>query len=137
MLALKLRASGAVGGSGSGVSITSRSINNNGVGARAVTYRINATGVVERGRNGIYATLETWLLSGAASGYDSYVTVTSGALTAGTTGAWLNLGTTRDWTLTAYNPGDDFTCIMTVQIRNASSLVVLATATITLNAISF
>ena len=137
MLASKLRTTSAVGGGGSGVSITNQTLNYGTSGAAAVTYRLNNSGAVQRGRGGGYTTLETWLLSGANSGYDAYVTVTVGALTAGTTGAWVNLGTIRDWTLTAYNSGDNEICTFTVQIRNASSLVVLDTATIELNAISF
>ena len=127
----------ARGSGGTGVSITNQALTYGAIGTASLTYRLDSSGVVKRGRGGAYTTLETWLLSGAASGYDAYVTVTVGALDAGTTGAWVNLGTTRDWTLTAYNSGDSLLCTFTVQIRNASSLVVLDTATIELNSISF
>lgn len=140
MLALKLRATGAVGGTGSGgtgVYFINHTLSYGTSGAASVQYRIDSSGTVRHGSGGGFTALETWLLSGAASGYDAYVTVTVGALTAGTTGAWVNLGTIRDWTLTAYNSGDNPFCTFTVQIRNASSLVVLTTVTIELNAISF
>lgn len=39
----------------------------------------------------------TWLISGAASDYDVRATLNSGALSTGTVGAWLNLGTSRNW----------------------------------------
>ena len=78
---------------------------------------------------------ENWLLVGSAASFEARATVTSGSLTSGTTGSWLNLGTTRTWTRndTTFDavPTE---CVMTVEIRHATTLVVHATATITLSA---
>lgn len=71
--------------------------------------------------------------SSLGSNYDIRVTPTSGTFTSGTTGAWLNLGTQRSWTVSQTVP-DTKSCTATVEIRNASSLVVLDTATFTLSA---
>lgn len=76
-----------------------------------------------------------WRLGGASADYDIFATLNSGALTEGTTGSWLNLGTTRAWAVTRtsnLNGQDD--AVITLQIRNASTLAVLETATITLSA---
>lgn len=118
------------------VSITNRTLNaNNGTGPATCTYRLNLSGAVQRGANGTFNTLETWLLFGAASAYDARVTMITGALTTGTAGTWLNLASTRDWSITDGTPGDgSVTCSFTVEIRNAASLVVLTSATIELSA---
>jgi len=65
--------------------------------------------------------------------YECRATVTSGALTSGTSGAWLNLATTRTWTLARASAGTS-TTVFTLEIRRASDGVVLDTATITLQA---
>lgn len=77
----------------------------------------------------------TWLSAGAASSYDVRATLSSGALTSGTTGSWLNLGTTRSWNVTRTNnaPGTD-TATLTIEIRDATSLIVLATVTVVITA---
>lgn len=76
----------------------------------------------------------TWLTAGAAADYDVMLTVNSGALTSGTVGSWLNLGTTRTWTLQRSGAVGTTTANTTVQIRSASSLSVLATATVVFTA---
>lgn len=76
----------------------------------------------------------TWLTgSGVNSDYEARWTTTSGTLTSGTTGTWLGLGTLREWYVTRSSGGTS-TVVGTLEIRAASSLAVLATATITLNA---
>lgn len=74
-----------------------------------------------------------WLVSGSASSFEVRATVQSGALTSGTTGSWLNLGTTREWVVERTTLGTN-TCALLVEIRNASSGSVLDSATITLTA---
>lgn len=67
--------------------------------------------------------------------YEARVTMTSGSLTSGTVGSWLNLGTTRTWTLqyAAPGPGQNLS-VFTLEIRRASDSVVVDTATITIRA---
>ena len=81
------------------------------------------------------ASSSTWLLSGAASDYDVRATVVSGTLTTGTTGSWLNLGTTRTWTKvrTSNISGID-TVSLTIEISLAGAGVAIATATVDLTA---
>lgn len=68
------------------------------------------------------------------SGFDAMLTVNSGtAPTGASTGVWLNLGTTRTWTLVQPVIGTK-TNNCTLQIRNATSLTVLATATVVMEA---
>lgn len=74
-----------------------------------------------------------WLSSGAASGYDIRATATSGTFSSGTTGTWLNLATTRAWTRGAI-AGTFQSVTALFEIRNASTLIVLASASITLEA---
>lgn len=60
------------------------------------------------------------------SAYECLATVDSGTLTSGTTGSWLNLGTTRSWSKT--QSGDGISSVtVTVQIRRVSDGVVVFT----------
>lgn len=72
------------------------------------------------------------MVSGSASDFEAYMTPAgggSGGTTGGTFNTWLNLGTTRDWTLTATNNYAER--FFTLQIRLASTGTILDTATIT------
>lgn len=63
--------------------------------------------------------------------YEAMMTVNSGsALTGSATATWLNLGTTRNWQLVESVVGI-LSSNCTVQIRNATSLLVLATSAVT------
>ena len=68
---------------------------------------------------------------GTVSSYEIYVSKTSGTTPSGTLNTWLNLGTTRDWVLTAA-AGNSSDCVLAVQIRDVATATVRATATITL-----
>ena len=70
------------------------------VGASTAGYRLNTSGIVESQATAVYTTLETWLVLGSASAYEARATVTAGALSSGTAGSWLSLGTSREWTVT-------------------------------------
>lgn len=78
-------------------------------------------------------TLGNWVTPTGSAGaaYEARATVTSGALTSGTTGSWLALSTTREWECYATYTGGVVveTATITVEIRRASDSVVLATAT--------
>ena len=107
-----------------------------GSGTATGGYRLNTSGIVEKRLGGSYTTLETWLSFGTASNYECRATVISGALSSGTAGSWLSLGTSREWTVTQSVVGTN-TCDLTIEIRNASTLVVLDSATITIEADRF
>lgn len=101
-------------------------------------FRMSSDGDAYRGDTaGVFTSIFTWLTGlGAASDYEVRWTTVSGTLTGGTDGAWESLGTTRNWTRnrTSDTPGTT-TVVGTVEIRNASTLVVLASATITIQGI--
>lgn len=100
-------------------------------------YRLLNTGIAQKTNiAGTYINISgEWETGGAAeSNYDAFVTVTSGSLSSGTSGSWLNLGTSRTWTRSRSGVGTS-TCIFTLQIRDTNTLTVLDTATITLEAV--
>lgn len=92
------------------------------------TLTVDNAGNVDGGNSGTYA----WLKSGGnASAYEIEATLNSGTVT-GTFGSWLNLGTSRSWTLTRTTTGTNVGTI-TIQIRPVGGSAV-ATATITFQA---
>ena len=118
------------------VNITDQSIQVTNPSTRATAgYRLNSSGIAESLSNLAYTTLETWLLSGAASDYEVRVTLSSGTLSSGTTGTWQNLGTSRSWTVvdTTFD-GIISEADIVVEIRDATTLMILDSATINLQA---
>lgn len=92
------------------------------------SYALSNSGQVFR--NGV-AQPNPWLLLGGAGDYDVRATQIDGTpLTTGAFGTWDNLGSTRSWSLTTSGAGNSNTASMLVEIRDAVSLAVLDTATI-------
>lgn len=118
------------------VNITDQYISDVGSFVRATAgYRLNSSGIAESIVDVTYTTLETWLLSGAASDCEVRVTLSLGTLSSGTTDTWQNLGTSRSWTVVAGNYYPEFAeAEIVVEIRNATTLTILDTATINLQA---
>ena len=78
--------------------------------------------------------LEQWLLKGAAGDYEARATVLSGdPPNSGTLNTWLALSTTRSWSQTQTTPGVRSGEI-TVEIRDATTLAILDSATINITA---
>ena len=103
-------------------------------GTATATYRLASSGQASRTNVGgtLVSISSEWLTTGSASLFDVYATVSgSGGVFTGTTGSWLNLATTRDWTLSATNSYQERS--LAIQIRLASSGAVLDTATIELS----
>lgn len=92
--------------------------------AGAITSATTAGGTVPRGN---------WINPPGAAGanYEVFITNTGTPVTTGTTGSWLPLNVTRAWTLSVTFIGNAQSDLA-LQIRNASTLVVLDTAAITL-----
>lgn len=67
------------------------------------------------------------------SNYEVRATESVGAVSSGTVGSWLSLGTTRTWTRTHSGAGTSSVQLL-IEIRHAITLVVRASATITLTA---
>lgn len=80
----------------------------------------------------------TWRNIGSSSDYDIKIDWTSGniaSVSGPADNTWVNLGTSRVWTLTASE--EALTVTGTLSIRNASTLTVLDTGSITLSAEHF
>lgn len=72
-------------------------------------------------------------ISAFATNYEVFATLNSGTLTAGTTGSWLGLETTRTWTRNRTSVGSNAAQIG-LEIRKKGTTTVLATATIDFDA---
>lgn len=127
----------ALGGDSISISNLTASANATSPTNAAATYALQNNGDVEatQGTN-TAVDVGDWISpKGAASDfYEARATVTSGALSSGTAGSWLPLGTTRIWTKQAVPGTGVQTCIFTLEIRRASDSVVVDSATITLQA---
>jgi len=105
----------------SGTAIAKYELLSNGHRAETLTNNV----VVDQGN---------WVLPNSrALNYECFATLNSGALTSGTTGAWLALSADRIWTLSKSGPGG-VTAQITVQIRLVGSATILATSIVTLDA---
>jgi hypothetical protein len=75
-----------------------------------------------------------WVIpNGSAAGYECRLTATTGTFSTGTMATWLALTSTRTWTVTQATVGVK-QAIGTIEIRDATTLVVKATATVDLTA---
>lgn len=78
---------------------------------------------------------ETWITpqTGMAD-YQARATLIFGALTSGTAGSWLSLGTTRTWSISTSAPGDLVEAQLLIEIRRVSDGAILASADVYLSA---
>lgn len=99
-------------------------------------YRLSNTGGAFELKNGAATAISgEWLSAGSASDYEVRATLSSGTLSSGTTGSWLNLGTTREWhTIRTDNTSGDTDGVLLIEIRLAATGTVVTSATITLRA---
>ena len=100
----------------------------------SVTYSLTNAGA-ERGLEGAVLDINnTWLLIGAAGDYECRLTVNSGNFTptGDANGSWLSLSSTRSWQVTKTSAGLANSAGCTIEIRDATTLVVLDSATITM-----
>ncbi len=76
-----------------------------------------------------------WVSSGSGGDYEIRVTLMSGTFSSvsAATSVWLSLGTNREWLVRKTTVGTK-SCTALYEIRNAATLVVLDSATITLSA---
>ena len=118
------------------ISISNQNAFSSETGVTALAqYSLDSTGNVRMTEtdNGL-ANVETWLNNPANRGnYDCRATMISGTLTSGTVGSWLNLASTRTWTLQRSTNGS-INASFTLEIRRASDGTVLDTATISMQA---
>lgn len=103
----------------------------NGAGTITSTYRLENDGDVS---NHDLIVLERWIQNSTNyGGYECRATVTSGTLTSGTTGTWLALSTSRSWSRDA-GAATLEEAVITVEIRDATTLEVKDSASITIRA---
>lgn len=102
----------------------------------SAAYQLTSAGVV----NSITTLAGTvalgdWIIPTSAAGasYEVMATEDSGSVTSGTIGAWSALSSTETWTVTRTIVGSS-ECTLTIQIRQAGTGTVLASATIMLEA---
>lgn len=108
-----------------------------GLGTRIATIRLNSDGYAYHGDNGSYTQQYKWLQSGTNTDFEVYATVTSGSVS-GTTGAWLSLGTTRDWSVVdGSSDGTSEEASVDLTIRDVATSTTRAYATFTLTASQF
>lgn len=98
-------------------------------------YQINSNGSVYGTNLGTpFDLLEQWVTpTSFASDYEVYATLVSGSLSGGTTGAWLSLGTTREWYVEETGIGTSL-AELSFQVRKIGTTTVLDTWTINLEA---
>lgn len=116
--------------------LTGHTITDSAVGAAcSATFAMGNNGVASWAtiNNGSGNFSPEWQPSGSVSAYEVRWTNTSGTPSSGTTGSWLNLGTTRSWTVNQAVAGTK-SCTGTVEIRDATTGIVLASASITITA---
>lgn len=120
---------GGGGGGGSGVSISDHTIGKIGNGTATISvYIVYGSDGTTRNQNN--AILETWLVTGAVSDYEIRATQQAGSSPVGTFNTWLALPQT--WSLSVAAGAEDSATFL-IEIRDATSHVVLDSATITLN----
>lgn len=83
----------------------------------------------------VQTTRYSWLVTGAVGDYDILATVTAGSVEGSATGVWLNLGISRNWSVTnVSNLAGTVSATMTIEIRNATTLAVIDSGIVTLEA---
>lgn len=92
-------------------------------------YGNGTTGDGGSGTNTYYS--GEWLVSGNASDCEVMFTVTSGTLSGGTTGTWLSCAADNNFFI-VNSTSTAKTTVVTVQVRDKDTLVVLASCSITL-----
>ena len=104
-------------------------------GIAVATLAFRANGTFEGGGN-VQNFTGNWITPTGAAGsnYEIRATVSSGDTPAGTIGTWESLGADREWDQTFGGMAGEATCELLIEIRRASSGVVLDSATYTMTA---
>lgn len=122
VLARKLLGSGGTSGGGSSLVafLNGGDVQSIGLAPRTATVRIASDGIVYHGDNGYFDAQGWWRLAGLSSDFEIRCTVVSGSVS-GTTGSWLALSTTRDWSIIdSSDNGEDVFAEITLEIRLAA-----------------
>lgn len=119
-----------IGASGSLVSLQNASVSSAGSGAtiRTAGWKIDADSYVYTLKQATYTQRYQWT-NGAVADYQVRATLDSGTLTTGTAGSWLACSSDREWTVQAGSGASVF-AYLTIEVRSASTLIVLASCTV-------
>lgn len=119
---------------GTKVQLSNQSVSDVGAGSRGASYSLQSDGDVEGVAGVSTVVFPPWVVPKNLAGgnYECRATLNSGSLGSGTTGSWLALSSTRTWAVATSSPGTQ-SANLTIEIRLASTGVVLTSATITLN----
>lgn len=132
--ALACLAATANSGASSSVILVGGSPWSAGLGTRIATVRLNSDGYCYHGDNASYTQQFRWLQSGTNTDFEVYATLVSGSIS-GTTGAWLSLGTTRDWSVVdGSSDGTSQEATVDLTIRDVATSTTRAYATFYLTA---
>lgn len=128
--------SGADNVSSGTVAISSRNVTDE-------TYNAQSFAAVTLGNNGVFSWNTAsygsgvysgqWLSGGSAADFEALITTTGGTAGTGTTGSWVNLGTSQTYTRNRGIAGT-INWTFTIQIRRVGTTTVLGSATISLSA---
>jgi hypothetical protein len=109
-----------------------------GVPSQSAGYRIDTNGFDYQVVNAVDTLLSGWVSPSAAGGnYEVYATVTSGSVSSGTTGSWVATSGSPLWTRVAAISPSINTVVLSMQVRAVSTVTVLDTWTVTLEAEKF
>jgi hypothetical protein len=127
---------GSAGGGGSPtITLTNTTCSDAVTGGTATaTYQVDSNGKIYK--NSVF--FENWISDAALAGdYQVRATLSSGDTPSGTLGSWLALTSDRYWDLiNAAQDDSTLSCALIVEIRDAATSTVRATATITISATS-
>lgn len=119
---------GTSGGSGS-ITLNNASPSSTGSGTRTAGWKIDADGYVYTLKQAAYTQQNQWTAD-AVSNYEVRATLDSGGVTTGTTGSWLACSTDREWTVEETVLDGTSYAYLTVEVRSASTLIVLDSCTV-------
>jgi hypothetical protein len=109
-----------------------------GVPSQSAGYRINANGSDYRVINGVDTLINQWVTPPSAGGnYEVFATVTSGAVSSGTTGSWVATSGSPLWTRVAAIVGTLAIVELTMQVRAVGTSTILDTWSVRLEAERF
>lgn len=124
---------GTIGGAR--VSITDQGVSDvqPSPGTAFAGYRLTSSGEAQTDTNSSsWTRVEDWIrpTSAAPGSYEVRATLNSGTLTSGTTGSWLALSTTPEWTVERTLNGIS-SASLTIEIRRGTTVLDSATVTLT------
>jgi hypothetical protein len=103
-------------------------------GAAVAGYRVSNDSFDYQGVNGTYTVLAQWVTpSSAASSYEIFATVISGAVSSGTIGSWVATSGNPTWTRNQVVVGSSIV-ELSMQVRAVGSVTVLDTWSVALEA---